>query len=289
MTFGKAKDDITKVDFDFEKHKVPEGKSMWAYRIIPHVFFLEAHMPQEIVDELNEYLDDLERTSYQYSLIGAIKRGKQLVIDPNHPKAKRWTMQMLELSQIYLKQFEQSTGNKLQVDPSPRVNTFWSVHSYEGDYNPCHDHGTLDATGLSFAGWTRIPKKIAESKGDEGGVTTGTQDNHDGFFQFLTTSSAQRDMFHFRPQTNPIFKPKVGMFLIFPAWLNHCVYPFFGQGERRSVAGNISFAMLEGKEADEAYKRDNPEMAKIKAKAKAAEAEAAKGFKVKPIKREIKI
>ena len=273
--------DVTKVDFNFEEHDVPPNKSMWSMRMIPHCFFLECHMPQSIVDDFNSYLDDLHRTTYQYSLIGAIKRGEQLIVDPNHPKVLPWTLQMLELCSIFLKQFEGATGNVLSVKREARINSFWSVHSYEGDYNPCHDHGTIDVTGLSFAGWTRLPKSIVESVGDQGGVTTGTQDNHDGYFQFITTSSAQRDMFNFRPQTNPIFKPKVGKFLIFPAWLNHCVWPFFGPGERRSIAGNLSFEQLSDKEAEESFKKNYPEMYEIKKKAKEKEKEAQKDLTVK--------
>lgn len=34
--------------------------------------------------------------------------------------------------------------------------------------------------------------------------------------------------------------PKPGMFLIFPAWLEHMVHPFFGTGERISIAVNLT-------------------------------------------------
>ena len=34
-------------------------------------------------------------------------------------------------------------------------------------------------------------------------------------------------------------KPKPGMLILFPAWMNHCVHPFFGEGERISIAFNI--------------------------------------------------
>lgn len=34
-------------------------------------------------------------------------------------------------------------------------------------------------------------------------------------------------------------KPKPGMLLVFPAWMSHCVHPFFGEGERISIAFNV--------------------------------------------------
>ena len=34
------------------------------------------------------------------------------------------------------------------------------------------------------------------------------------------------------------FKPEVGKFLVFPAWLKHFVYPFRVKGERRMMSFN---------------------------------------------------
>ena len=38
--------------------------------------------------------------------------------------------------------------------------------------------------------------------------------------------------------TEAAVKPKVGTMLVFPNWLKHSVFPFFGEGERRSMAMN---------------------------------------------------
>ncbi len=37
------------------------------------------------------------------------------------------------------------------------------------------------------------------------------------------------------------FKPEVGQFLIFPSWLRHSVYPFYCDGERRSMSFNVYY------------------------------------------------
>ena len=34
--------------------------------------------------------------------------------------------------------------------------------------------------------------------------------------------------------------PKVGDMYIFPSFLTHAVYPFYGEGERRSFSANMS-------------------------------------------------
>ena len=38
-----------------------------------------------------------------------------------------------------------------------------------------------------------------------------------------------------------MFKPEVGMMLVFPSWLKHSVYPFYCEGERRSMSFNAFF------------------------------------------------
>ena len=35
-----------------------------------------------------------------------------------------------------------------------------------------------------------------------------------------------------------MFKPRVGQMLVFPNWLKHSVYPFYCEGERRSMSFN---------------------------------------------------
>ena len=41
-----------------------------------------------------------------------------------------------------------------------------------------------------------------------------------------------------KAQTEDYVKPVVGTMLVFPQWLKHQVMPFFGEGERRSMAMN---------------------------------------------------
>ena len=47
-----------------------------------------------------------------------------------------------------------------------------------------------------------------------------------------------RDLMQLRPQTEDYVKPIEGVMLVFPQWLKHQVMPFFGEGERRSIAMN---------------------------------------------------
>lgn len=44
-----------------------------------------------------------------------------------------------------------------------------------------------------------------------------------------------------------LVEPQTGMLLVFPGWLDHCVHPFFGNGERISIAINIRLTKIGNK------------------------------------------
>ena len=48
-------------------------------------------------------------------------------------------------------------------------------------------------------------------------------------------------------QTTSLYniQPQAGWFYVYPSTLNHQVYPFKGEGERRSIAFNIDFISKE--------------------------------------------
>ena len=50
----------------------------------------------------------------------------------------------------------------------------------------------------------------------------------------------------FRSDTYMV-KPKRGMMLVFPSWLKHSVYPYYCEGERRSMSFNAHYIVPEEK------------------------------------------
>lgn len=59
----------------------------------------------------------------------------------------------------YVGQFFDNTGQALDGDRQIDIDELWSVHSYEGDYNPIHDHGTKTIMGISCTTWTKVQNK----------------------------------------------------------------------------------------------------------------------------------
>ena len=125
----------------------------FTFHTLPAVFMLEAQLSESMVGTLNDYLDKLmvdeKRKSHAGTLVGQIGHGQQLTMDHHCEELKdfNWTIQGLAMD--YVKQFCAQSGNPLKGKREVLTDELWSVHSYERDYNPIHDHGTKTIMGVS--------------------------------------------------------------------------------------------------------------------------------------------
>jgi len=216
---------------------------------LPAVFLLEAKMPDAMVSGLNTYLDELmeqeDRISHAGTLVGQIGHGQQLTMDHNDPKLADYCQMTGILATEYLKNFG-STGN-IVGDRQVGIDELWSVHSYERDYNPIHDHGTKTIMGISCTSWTKVPQQILDqpTAGSPEYSLYGASGDSDGCLAFNYGINSLLDVERLRPPQSFVIKPEVGKFLMFPSWLQHMVYPFEGAGERRTVAANLNVWKVE--------------------------------------------
>jgi hypothetical protein len=100
----------------------------------------------------------------------------------------------------------------------------WIVSQYAGEYNPAHHH-TGDFSAVIYL---KIPPKMQSEFDIE------FQDHYpaNGLIEFMYGENC--DM---RSDTIK-YKPEVGTMLVFPSYLKHFVYPFYSEGERRSMSFN---------------------------------------------------
>ena len=215
---------------------------------LPAVVMLECQLPDDIISNLNEYLDEYKETAEKKSLagtlVGQIHQGEQLLMDHQHPLLADYYRFITTMGVMYLESFMNITGARFEpitVD----IDELWSVHSFEGDYNPIHDHGTKTLMGISTTCWTMVPEQI----GKLGETGTGNAENYslynnsgacDGFLAFTYGRNEIMNTERLRPPQSITLQPKVGRQLMFPSWMQHMVYPFFGEGERRTVAANLN-------------------------------------------------
>ena len=213
---------------------------------LPSVFLLEAWMPDGMVTGLNAYLDELmeqqDRVSHAGTLVGQIGHGQQLTMDHTDDRLADFCQMSSILAIDYLKHFNNITGNQATSDRQIGIDELWSVHSYERDYNPIHDHGTKTITGISCTSWTKVPQQILDqpTAGSPEYSLYNASGNADGCLAFNYGINSLIDVERLRPPQSFVIKPEVGKFLMFPSWLQHMVYPFEGDGERRTVAANLN-------------------------------------------------
>jgi len=214
---------------------------------LPQIILMEAQLPMPMVDDLNTYLDNLmvaeDRLDHSKNLVGQIQSGQQLTMNAEDEKVIRFTQTINQLGMEYIKHFVRRIGSSKLFPDNMQVGVdeMWSVHSYEGDYNPIHDHSVPSLTGLAATTWTKVPEQITKQKSPNDGEYNlfGASGNSDGFLAFNYGKTSSLDNPMLKPPTTCTIQPEVGKLFIFPIWLQHMVYPFKGEGERRTIAANL--------------------------------------------------
>ena len=202
------------------------------------VHMMKVEIPLPVIDEINLYVDDNNGEDFSEKLVGQINRNvksSQVNFSTESDVGEAVSSILEKLAVTYMK-------NVTQNDYDAKISDAWTVHSYEGDYNPLHDHGSETPIGLSCIMYLKVPDQIAalpnpyeDFKGLNG--ATGAVD---GFTYFTWGNHGMRDVNMLRPATEEYVKPEVGTLIMFPSWLRHSVNPFFGEGERRTFSANIN-------------------------------------------------
>ncbi|HYK81200.1 MAG TPA: putative 2OG-Fe(II) oxygenase [Micropepsaceae bacterium] len=207
--------------------------------IKPALHIMEARLPSPLVNIINAHIDSVRdsATDHSKSLVGQIRQNSksaQLQLDLRHQVVSSLAAVIAEIGRQYITE----QGYHAAVT----ANDMWSIHSYEGDYNPLHDHGGNTFLGLSSILYLKVPPVIAEKQPVPHGMSPQlhmASGNCDGFTQLVWGATGMRDYSLLRPPTQQYIKPEIGKLLIFPNWLLHRVEPFFGEGERRTLSCNM--------------------------------------------------
>ena len=208
----------------------------FAIRPIKALSIGKIEFPHEICVEINDHIDNViipKNDSFADGLVGQMKndeKSAQLDFPFDDEVGAQLKTVFDQVGTTYLKQ---------GYDRDSKAESFqcWSNHAYAGDYNPYHDHGTQTMAGLSGFLWLKVPECISKLDAVPSSMSNASG-SIDGFTHLVWGTSSRRDIFELKAQTEEYVKPEVGIMLIFPCWLKHQVLPFFGEGERRSMAMN---------------------------------------------------
>ena len=218
---------------------------------------LRVDLPTDFVDNMNKYIDEelipfdenygkvkgnAELAhSYTKGLVGQIRQNEKSaqlncrIFDTEGGKLLKSTLDSCSAEYIRQLGFHNSFADVFEA---------WTVHSFAGDYNPLHDHGVKTPAGLSMILYLQVPECISslpDPEDKDGKIWfNDSSGNVDGFTYFIWDNRNQDMLRKLHPPAEEYFKPKVGTLLIFPNWLKHAVMPFFGEGERRTLAANAN-------------------------------------------------
>ena len=221
---------------DDQKFEEENHGLKFAIRPIKNFSIGRIEFPLGIIAEVNEHIDNViipANDSFADGLVGQLKnneRSAQLDFPLDDEIGKQLETVFNQIGNTYLKQ-------GYDRDSKAEVFQCWSNHAYAGDYNPYHDHGCQTLAGLSGFLWLKVPNCI-EVLDENPTALHGANGAIDGFTHLIWGQNTRKDVLQLRSQTEDYVKPIVGVMLVFPNWLKHQVMPFFGDGERRSMAMN---------------------------------------------------
>ena len=233
---------------------VPEnpGGIEIAFRPKTAVNIMRCQFPNEITTEINQHIEDTiipNNIDHSEGLVGQIRQNKEKSAQLTFPHEGDEVGEMFgSVLERLAKEFvNRSMGEETECKTS--IESMWTVHSYSGDYNPIHDHGTKTPMGVSCIMYLQVPRCI-QTLGNPAEEFEGLNESSgavDGFTYLTWGSNGMRDVNMMRPITEEYVKPEVGTLIMFPSWLRHGVMPFFGKedDERRTFSANINVTLGE--------------------------------------------
>ena len=208
---------------------------------------LERQVPARFIEIVNgigdEVLsDDTTSAEWDFSenLVGKVS--KEVQIPLTNKEERKYTLDfMKESCLLYLQQmieknrsyeWNKMTGLGTPANLYPSIDNIhiaqcWLVSQYKNEYNPWHKH----SGNFSSVMYLKIPEGMNAFMDKE------YNDHYpaSGLIQFMYGEAQD-----FRSDTL-MCKPEVGKMFLFPSWLRHSVYPFYCEGERRSLSFNAYY------------------------------------------------
>lgn len=209
----------------------------WKQTFSPTI--LESKVPKRFLDIVNNIGDEVladdglsKKYDFSESLVGKVSKEVGIPIQNEDDSVyclsimrnycKEYLKQMQEWGRSY--EWNKASGSAIPKEENINISQSWIVSQYKNEYNPWHKH----SGHFSAVIYLKIPD------GMENHFVKETQDHYpaSGLLEF--SYGEAQDM---RSDTL-MCKPEVGMILLFPSYLKHSVYPFYCDGERRSMSFN---------------------------------------------------
>ena len=184
---------------------------------------LKVNIPEKIVNNLNNYIDEIIKNKERSKELDI---GERLVGDVT----QEFEVEQKIMQESGWGQFLSNCVSKwIEIETKSKITKFqilksWVVRQFENEYNPTHWH----SGHISGAGFLKVPTNLGKNKQHKEKINYkgGNLQLMHGSRMFLSHSTLN-------------IVPKVGDFYFFPNYLMHHVYPFKDtKEERRSISFN---------------------------------------------------
>ena len=200
----------------------------------------QVQLPDDAIDALvkmtDEILDNKKSQSHGQSLAGVID--KELKIYKSDMDKCGFDQLFESCVKSYVIHCAKMHGMfKEEYVFETSVNSAWVVSQHENEYNPLHNHTGCEMSGVIYL-------KAPDMKGRRNIESKKGKTDSDGDISFVYNTASQRNQDIFEKGLVQI-TPVPGLMLMFPSYLVHTVYPFIGEGERRCIAFNAYYRIIE--------------------------------------------
>ena len=183
---------------------------------------LKALVPKAILDTLNDQCDEIvagsdhDKLDISNDLVGHVQEEWSCDIE----QVPDFGNMLFLLTKGLYENFITESGQQQTDTPTSLViHKSWFVRAFENDYNPTHMH---TSGSYSCVLYLKVPDTISDTNSKNVNKTAT-----EGYIDFVYGTSLVCCA------GNLCVKPEVGDLYIFPAYLFHTAYPFYGPDERR--------------------------------------------------------
>ena len=193
--------------------------------------YVLADVPKEILEILDNVIDEKGLSPLNQDLAGNIKH--EYAIPKGKAAGAPMLMQMIIKHQEKYPNFFKKAHSTINYKACEiELFNLWVNFQKKYEFNPMHVHDGL----YSFVIWHKVPYTMKDEK--ERLASMMDNDFRAGMFAFFFSDPSGK----ITQEALPVDKNWEGKVALFPANLNHCVYPFYTSDEYRiSISGNLGF------------------------------------------------
>ena len=176
-------------------------------------------IPKTLIDKINNFIDELikdknksKKLDHGKYLAGQVTQEIKLPKEIINGELLNF---LSKITKVFVEGLTDKKVTKFEII------SCWVVRQFQNEYNPIHWH----SGHISGAGFLKLPNSFGASKQEKDKNAHGRLSFTHGTRQFLSFGTITR-------------KPEIGKIYLFPNYLMHSVYPFYGEGERRSISFN---------------------------------------------------